>query len=193
MAKKVLNIAIYMMIFVIIILLLYSIIQRKITSEKYTNLFGYTLLEVVTGSMSGTIEIGDGVIVKLTSDIKEEDIIVYKKEESLITHRLIEMEEDGLITKGDANNVQDEPITKDVVIGKVIFVIPNIHFWKKAIIVILIVLICILYNLGTVLFPNINNSDTGSVHILFGISFSKSVCTLSGFVKSDAIFARSLL
>lgn len=145
MAKKVLNIAIYMMIFVIIILLLYSIIQRKITSEKYTNLFGYTLLEVVTGSMSGTIEIGDGVIVKLTSDIKEEDIIVYKKEESLITHRLIEMEEDGLITKGDANNVQDEPITKDVVIGKVIFVIPNIHFWKKAIIVILIVLICIFY------------------------------------------------
>ena len=145
MAKKVLNIAIYMMILVIIILLLYSIIQRKITSEKYTNLFGYTLLEVVTGSMSGTIEIGDGVIVKLTSDIKEEDIIVYKKEESLITHRLIEMEEDGLITKGDANNVQDEPITKDVVIGKVIFVIPNIHFWKKAIIVILIVLICIFY------------------------------------------------
>ena len=145
MAKKVLNIAIYMMIFVIIILLLYSIIQRKITSEKYTNLFGYTLLEVVTGSMSGTIEIGDGVIVKLTSDIKEEDIIVYKKEESLITHRLIKMEEDRLITKGDANNVQDEPITKDVVIGKVIFVIPNIHFWKKAIIVILIVLICIFY------------------------------------------------
>lgn len=143
MAKKVLNFAIYMMILVIIILLLYGIIQKNITGEKYTNLFGYTLLEVITGSMSGTIEIGDGVIVELTSDIKEEDIIVYKKEENLITHRLIEMEEDRLITKGDANNVQDDPISKDVVIGKVIFVIPNIHFWKKAIFVILIVLICI--------------------------------------------------
>ena len=143
MAKKVLNFAIYMMIIAIIILLLYGIIQKKITGEKYTNLFGYTLLEVVTGSMSGTIEIGDGVIVELTSDIKEEDIIVYKKEENLITHRLIEMEEDRLITKGDANNVQDDPITKDVVIGKVIFVIPNIHFWKRAILAMLIVLICI--------------------------------------------------
>ena len=55
----------------------------------------------------------------------------------------IEMEEDRLITKGDANNVQDDPITKDVVIGKVIFVIPNIHFWKRAILAMLIVLICI--------------------------------------------------
>ena len=143
MAKKVLNFAIYMMIIVIIKLLLYGIIQKKITGEKYTNLFGYTLLEVVTGSMSGTIEIGDGVIVELTSDIKEEDIIVYKKEENLITHRLIEMKEDRLTTKGDANNVQDDPITKDVVIGKVIFVIPNIHFWKRAILAMLIVLICI--------------------------------------------------
>lgn len=143
MAKKVLYFAIYMIIIVIIILLLYGIIQKNITGEKYTNLFGYTLLEVITGSMSGTIEIGDGVIVELTSDIKEEDIIVYKKEENLITHRLIEMEEDRLITKGDANNVQDDPITKDVVIGKVIFVISNIHFWKKAILAILIVLICI--------------------------------------------------
>ena len=143
MVKKVLNFVIYIMIFVIIILLLYSIIHRKIAGENYTNLFGYTLLEVLTGSMSGTIEIGDGIVVKLTSDIKEEDIIVYEKEEKLITHRLIEMEKDNLITKGDANNVQDDPITRDVVVGKVVFVIPNIHFWKKVIFAILIVLICI--------------------------------------------------
>ena len=140
MIKKILNIAIYIIIFVIIILLLYSIIQKNVTGEKYTNLFGYTILEVVTGSMSGTLEIGDGIMVQLTSDIKEEDIIVYKKEENLITHRLIEMEEDKLITKGDANNVQDEPITKDCVIGKVIYAIPNIHFWKNISIVILMIL-----------------------------------------------------
>lgn len=140
MIRKILNIAIYTIIFVIIILLLYSIIQKNVTGEKYTNLFGYTILEVVTGSMSGTLEIGDGIIVQLTSDIKEEDVIVYKKEENLITHRLIEMEEDKLITKGDANNVQDEPITKDCVIGKVIYAIPNIQFWKSISIVILMIL-----------------------------------------------------
>ena len=141
MAKKFFNFIIYMIICIIIIVLLYGIMQKKITGENYTNLFGYTLLEVLTGSMSGTIEIGDGVIVKVTLDIQEEDIIVYKKENNLITHRLVEMEENNLITKGDANNVQDEPITKDMVIGKVIFVIHNIRFWKKVLIGFLIVLI----------------------------------------------------
>lgn len=128
--------------FIIIIGLLYSIIQQNITEKKYTNLFGYTFLEVLTGSMSGTIEIGDGVLVKLTSDIQEEDIIVYKKGESLITHRFIKTEDDKLITKGDANNVQDEPITKEDIIGKVIWIIPNLHFLKKMMITILVILIC---------------------------------------------------
>lgn len=143
MAKKFLNFIIYGIILVMIILLLYSIIQRKVTGEKYSNLMGYTLLEVVTGSMSGTIEIGDGVLVKLTTDINENDIIVYEKEENLITHRVIEMNENALITKGDANNREDEPITKENVIGKVIFVLPNIQVWKKIVIVSLIALICI--------------------------------------------------
>ena len=56
-----------------------------------------------------------------------------------------------------------------------------------------IVFICILYNLGTVLLPNMNSSDTGKFHIFVGISSSHNVCTLSGFVKSDAILASNLL
>ncbi len=144
MAKKVFNFIIYIIIFIIIVLLLYGIIQNKIENKNYINLFGYTFLEVVTGSMSGTIEVGDGIIVKLTSDIKENDIIVYKKADNLITHRLIKIEEDRLITKGDANNVPDEPITKDMIIGKVIFIIPQIHFWKKVIMIFSIILICML-------------------------------------------------
>ncbi len=144
MAKKVFNFIIYIIIFIIIVLLLYGIIQNKIENKNYINLLGYTFLEVVTGSMSGTIEVGDGIIVKLTSEIKENDIIVYKKADNLITHRLIKIEEDRLITKGDANNVPDEPITKDMIIGKVIFIIPQIHFWKKVIMIFSIILICML-------------------------------------------------
>ena len=144
MTKKFFNFIIYIIIFIIIVLLLYGIIQNKIENKNYINLFGYTFLEVVTGSMSGTIEVGDGIIVKLTSDIKENDIIVYKKADNLITHRLIKIEEDRLITKGDANNVPDEPITKDMIIGKVIFIIPQIHFWKKVIMIFSIILICML-------------------------------------------------
>ena len=77
MLKKVLKIILDIIIVVVIILLVYILIQKSITKENYTNIFGYTFLEVLTGSMSGTIEIGDGVIVKLTKDVKEDGIIVY--------------------------------------------------------------------------------------------------------------------
>ena len=56
-----------------------------------------------------------------------------------------------------------------------------------------IVLILIFESFGIVFLPSINNSETFSVHILLGISFSYNVCTLSGFVKSDAILANNLL
>ena len=143
MLKKVLNISLEIIIVGVIIILLYSIIQKNITKENYTNIFGYTFLEVLTGSMSGTIEIGDGVIVELTKDVKKGDIIVYKKDNSLITHRLIEKQNDKLITKGDANNIQDEPITNDMVVGKVIKIIPNANVWKIVIISVLLGLIII--------------------------------------------------
>ena len=130
MIKKVFNFIIYTVIFMIIIMLIYFLVQKNLSEEKYTNIFGYTFLEVVTGSMSGTIEIGDGVIVQLTTDVEKDDIIVYKKDGMLITHRLIEKNNDVYITKGDANNVQDEPITEDMIIGKVINIIPHINAWK---------------------------------------------------------------
>lgn len=144
MTKKFFKFIIYAVISIVIVILLCSVTNRILSKENYTNILGYTFLEVVTGSMSGTIEIGDGIIVRLISEIKENDIIVYKKADNLITHRLIKIEEDRLITKGDANNIPDEPITKDMIIGKVIFIIPQIHFWKKVIMIFSIILICML-------------------------------------------------
>ena len=143
MAKKILNIVLTIIIIITIIIMIYSIIQSKISENSYTNILGYTFLEVITGSMSGTIEIGDGVIVQLTEDVTENDIIVYEKNGQLITHRLILKEEGQLITKGDANNIQDDPITKDMVIGKVIYRIPNMRVLKGIIIGIICVWICI--------------------------------------------------
>ena len=117
-------------IVVIIILSLYYLIQIKVLNKGYANIFGYTFFEVATGSMSDTIEIGDIVIVQLTKEVNEGEIIVYQKDNNFITHRLIQKEDEELITKGDANNTQDEPITLDNVIGKVVKIIPNLSIWK---------------------------------------------------------------
>lgn len=124
-----------LLVFVSIILIIgiYYVAQIKIFNNEYANLFGYTFFEVATGSMSPTINVGDVVIVKITKEVYEDDIIVYKEGDNFITHRLISKEENKITTKGDANNTEDNPIEESDVLGKVIDIIPNIGIWRKAI------------------------------------------------------------
>lgn len=119
---------------IIVIILLYGKFQTSILKKEYASLFGYTMFQVATGSMSGTIEIDDIVITKILSkeeELQKNDIIVFNQNDNIITHRLIEIGENFLVTKGDANNAKDEPIQREDVIGRVIKIIPNIAIWKK--------------------------------------------------------------
>ena len=126
----ILNILI-MVVVVITIIGLYYMAQVKILNKDYANIFGYTFFEVATGSMTNTINIGDIVVVKVNEAFKENDIIVYKEENSFITHRVIKIDGQDLITRGDANNSEDKPIKSDQILGKVIYIIPKIGIWRK--------------------------------------------------------------
>lgn len=118
---------------IIIILAIYYFIQIKVFNKPYANIFGYTFFEVATGSMEPTIDVGDVIIVKVTNEVNENDIIVCNKDNAFITHRLIRIEEENFITKGDANNTEDEPMNKSDLVGKVVNIIPNFSLWKKVI------------------------------------------------------------
>lgn len=74
---------------------------------------------------------------------------MYKDGESIITHRLIEKNEEEIITRGDANNSEDKPIKENMIIGQVIKIIPQLGTWQKIlsspeILVLIIMLIIIL-------------------------------------------------
>ena len=64
---KIVNLLIILVI-IAIIFCLYFIISIKVFHKKYINFFGYSIFEVATGSMHGSIEIGDAVLVKINSD-----------------------------------------------------------------------------------------------------------------------------
>lgn len=134
---------------IIIVIGVYYIFQIKIMGKPYANLFGYTFFEVATGSMSPTLEIGDVIIVKIDEDVEVNDIIVYCENDNFITHRLIQMNEEEIIAKGDANNSKDKPIENKDILGKVIKVLPKIGVWKKVMlqpeIIILIVILILLF------------------------------------------------
>lgn len=126
------NIIINLIIFVLGIIAIFAIwTSIHVQNKEYVNLFGYSIFSTETGSMFPTIKKGDIVIVKIGEQVKDQDIITYKKDDSFITHRIIKIEENSIIVKGDNNNTQDEAITQDMVIGKVVYTIKNVEIWKN--------------------------------------------------------------
>ena len=128
--KTVFNILTIFIVFLVIIVS-YNFFQINIFKKHYTNFFGFTIFEVTTGSMSGTIEINDVILVKITKDVKAGEIITFENKDEIITHRIVAEKDDELFTKGDANNSEDLPIKRDSVIGKVIKVFPKFGIWVK--------------------------------------------------------------
>lgn len=131
---KIINCIINILILIISLIILigiYYLFQLQVLKNNYANIFGYTFFQVATGSMSPTIEIGDVVMVKITDNVEKNDIIVYEDEKNYITHRLIDIKDDSLITSGDANNTDDKPVNKDKLLGKVKLIIPKLGIWRE--------------------------------------------------------------
>ena len=73
-------------VILLIAIAIFYIIQTKVQKKSFANIMGYTVLEVITGSMANTINVEDFIIVKIGDTIYENDIIVYQDGEDLITH-----------------------------------------------------------------------------------------------------------
>ena len=129
--KKVIVDLIIFVLCVIAIIVIWGFVQLNVQKKDYINIFGYSVFSTETGSMSPTMEKGDIVIIKIGDEIREKDIITYKKENVFITHRIEKINEDYIIAKGDRNNTEDEPIKKDDIIGRVVFIINDVEVWKK--------------------------------------------------------------
>lgn len=116
---------------IVLLITVYAWMQINLFHKEYASIFGYSMFNVVTGSMSGTIEIDDYVIVKNTKDVKLDDIITFKDNSTLVTHRVVEIVGKKITTKGDSNNANDYSITSDDVVGKVVVVLPKAGIWKN--------------------------------------------------------------
>jgi len=109
------------------------IIKSIADPQQVPGFLGYKPLIVLSGSMEPTILPGDIVIVKEVpaEDLQKGDIVSYLRENSVITHRIMEISQtDGnrnFYTKGDNNNADDGvPVTDDMLEGKYLFRIPRL-------------------------------------------------------------------
>lgn len=124
-AKKIFSIILNILmclIMIVLIFAIYSFFQINVLNKKYVNVFGYTFLQVKTGSMEDTIKVEDIVIDKIIKSdevLNKDDIISFEEDGVLITHRIVKIEDNGMIiTKGDANNLEDDPIERNKVVRK---------------------------------------------------------------------------
>ncbi len=107
----------------LLVLAIYNIVNIKVLKKDYTSYFGYTAFSITSGSMEKTIYKDDYVIVKINNkNIKKGDIITYRKDDTTITHRIVKIEKNTITTRGDNNNVDDEPINRKDIIGKVVHI-----------------------------------------------------------------------
>lgn len=95
-------------------------------------LFGVRPYVVSGYSMKPTFVAGDLVIITRIdpAEVQVGDVIQFRRANSYIVHRVIEIQEENgrrvFITQGDNNNVADEPVSQEIVEGKVIRYIPQV-------------------------------------------------------------------
>ena len=85
---------------------------------------------IISGSMEPELPVGSVCLVDCQPKEPEAgDIISYKAQDTIITHRVIEKRDDGYITKGDSNSVADPGIVKSKqIFGTVICSIPKVGY-----------------------------------------------------------------
>lgn len=147
MIKKTLKIIGYFLLTLVVSLTLYTFVSTQILGHEYTNIFGYSFFKVKTASMTGTMEVNDFIIVKITKDVSENEVISYvDKRGEIVTHRLISKKGNNLITQGDANNTQDDAIKVNSVIGKVIFIFSPSFLFKLIAAIFIVIIFLVLIN-----------------------------------------------
>lgn len=99
------------LIVILIMLLMYVGYTRLILKAPASLTKTTSFYKVKTGSMKPTLNIGDYILVEKQDKYEVGDIITYKDNNSYTTHRITKINNEEIITKGDANNIEDENIT----------------------------------------------------------------------------------
>ena len=122
--QNVIRVLLLFIISLIIGITVYSVNAKSLRGDQMPMPFGIGISVVLTGSMEPTISTNDLIIVKETNDYEVGDIVVFQDHSSLVVHKIIRIDGEEIVTKGDANNTEDAPISVKQIKGEVISIIP---------------------------------------------------------------------
>ena len=143
--KRISTVLISLILLLMLTFNIYNYVNIKILHHDLAPIGSYAFLEVVSGSMEPTINVGDIIVIKVKNfNYQENDIVTfYDVDSSFVTHRIVKLENDKMVTKGDHNNTEDEALPQSNIVGKYLFKLNKLGF-KNPIISLLILIIGIL-------------------------------------------------
>ncbi|NLK95789.1 MAG: signal peptidase I [Clostridiales bacterium] len=120
-------------IFIIAVLVIgYGLIGNfSAKNSRINNIVKFSNYVITTGSMEPSISPGDYItVIKVDyEDLNVKDVITYKDDNGYnVTHQIIRINDNEVITQGTANNVSDSPVSKDRILGKYLFKIPKVGY-----------------------------------------------------------------
>ena len=133
--KRISNVILIIVIFILAFVIALTVFTR-ITGNT-PSLFGYSIFRVSTGSMEPELMIGDVILTKEVDDVNSlqvGDVITYRGTigeytNMMITHKIVRAPyvENGktyVITKGVANDIEDQPVEVSQISSKLVCKIP---------------------------------------------------------------------
>jgi len=108
----------------IIGLSVYAWNARSLLGDQVPMPFGVGTSVVLSGSMEPTLSVGDLLIIRQQAHYETDDIVVYQSGTVPVVHRIVEISDESVTTRGDANNVDDESFPVEAIKGEVVAAIP---------------------------------------------------------------------
>jgi signal peptidase len=106
----------------------YTFNASRLAGNAFPMPLGFGLSVVLSGSMEPELSTGDLLLVVAREEYKPDEVVVFLDGRSAVVHRIISMDGDTVVTQGDANNQADEPISTELICGKVVLAIPLLGY-----------------------------------------------------------------
>jgi len=108
-------------VWILYIALLVGLVYGIPRGLSYALKTDFPMASITSGSMWPALKRGDLILiqgVENKEEIEVGDIVIYNNPKGFTIHRVIKLNENTIVTKGDANNVEDTPVNYDEIIGK---------------------------------------------------------------------------
>ncbi len=126
--KSIIRITLLVLLAALIGLSIYSINARMLGGNAMPMPFGFGMTVVLSGSMEPELSVDDLLIVVAADTYEMGDVVVFQTQRTAVVHRIVSINGDEIITRGDANSSDDEPITLQNIKGRVVCAIPLVGY-----------------------------------------------------------------